>query len=130
MNYRTGAATLCARCQTPMDPSRALFDKGGHVVCPGCAAAGTIAETEGRAMASFILHAAAVTICGLAGLQFSVLALVALVAGAVWLKRVAGNSDYQRRLGNRYVPSLVCVVIGMATGALGILLTIASIVLA
>lgn len=115
---------VCGRCNQPMDPARATYDKNGTLLCVQCAALNTIDEGEGRASTSLIGSAFGVLGSGL--MAFTCLnilwipAILAIIGGVGWLASVGRLPLYRKRLGTMY-PICVAVVI------LGILLGIGSI---
>ncbi|MBX3212563.1 MAG: hypothetical protein KF850_11065 [Labilithrix sp.] len=129
-NYR---AVQCARCGIMMDPSTATYDKGGNLMCRGCAARVTIAEGDLRAVGSLVSSAIAVPVLGLLSWtcvnQLAIVSILTLASGIGWILMVARADEYRKRMGSKYVPCLVGVVLGMLMGFAPIVLLGLSLVL-
>jgi hypothetical protein len=109
-----------------MDPSLATYDKGGNLMCTRCAALVTIAEGDQRAVGSLLTSAIAVPLFGLLSWtcinQFAIVSIITLVSGASWIVMVARADEYRKRMGSKYVPCLVGVIIGMVLGTVPLML--------
>ncbi|MBX3259455.1 MAG: hypothetical protein KIS78_31835 [Labilithrix sp.] len=119
-NYRAGVGVQCARCGGMMDPSTATYDKGGNLMCRSCAALVTIAEGDQRAIGSLVSSAIAVPALGFLSWtcvnQFALVSILTLASGVGWILMVARADEYRRRMGGKFVPCLVGVIIGMLMG--------------
>ena len=111
----------CGVCGSPLDPSRAVYDKKGNLCCPSCAAKAQIAEGEGRAVRSLVSGAIGVAVAGVLAwtcLNFLFILSIAAVAGGIgWILTIARAPEYRARMGGKFIPSLIAVALGMAMGA-------------
>ena len=126
--------TPCAGCGAPMDPSRAIYDKNGNLVCPACAARVQIAEGDARAVKSITGAAFGVLVGGLFSVTCfnpaMIVSIVTLVSGVGWLLMVARNAPLREKMGGKFVISLVAVIVGLLLGAVVPLLVLLGISLA
>lgn len=100
-----------------MDRSRATYDKGGHLVCPACAALGSIAEAENRASTSLISSAFAVLGGGVLSLTcfnpLFITSIFVLALAVGWLTSIGRLPQYRARLGPMYGVCVAVVIVGM-----------------
>ena len=118
-------ALACARCGAGMSQDRATYDKGGNLVCPGCAATSQIAEGDARAVSSVTKAAIGVAVAGVLSWtclnMFFVLSIVTVAAGISWLVMVSRAPALRARLQWRFVPCLLAVISGVVLGGLPLL---------
>lgn len=104
-----------------MDPSRATYDKNGNLVCPGCAAQGQIAEGEARAVSSTVGTAIGVFVGGILCWtclnMFWILSIVITACAIGWLVMMARNAPHRAKMGGKFIPALVGVIIGLVLAA-------------
>jgi hypothetical protein len=122
----TAPTTACVRCGTAIDPSGAIYDKTGALMCASCATLDQISEGDARATSSLVSTAVAVLLAGLLSWTclnvFYVLSLGALLGGTGWLTTIQRSPEYKERLGSRYGLCMIGVAFGMLLGAMPLLI--------
>ena len=119
----TAQPTLaCGRCGAAMPADRATYDKGGNLVCPGCAATSQIAEGDARAVSSVTKAAIGVAVAGVLSWtclnMFFILSVVTVVGGISWMVMLSRAPALRRQMEWRFVPSAIGVAAGIVLGGL------------
>jgi hypothetical protein len=108
-----------------MDPSTATYDKGGNLMCPRCAAGVMIMEGDQRAVGSLVTSALAVPALGIVSWtcvnQFAIVSIITIISGVAWLVAIGRQDEYRRRMGNKFIPCLIAVIIGGLMGIFSLL---------
>ncbi|MEO7328533.1 MAG: hypothetical protein ABI193_08145 [Minicystis sp.] len=116
----------CSACGAPMDPARATYDKNGNLVCQTCASRVLIAEGDARAVGSTVGSAIGIFIggalCWTCANMFFVLSIVITTSAIGWLVMIARNAPHRAKMGGRFVPALVAVLLGLLLSATPLLL--------
>jgi hypothetical protein len=109
-----------------MDPARATYDKNGNLVCQVCASKVLIAEGDARAVSSTMGSAIGIFIggalCWTCANMFFVLSIVITASALGWLVMIARNAPHRAKMGGRFVPALVAVILGLVLSATPLLL--------
>ena len=112
----------CGVCGGAMDPARATYNKDGVLQCPVCAAKTTIAEGDARAVSSTVGSAVGIFVGGALSMTcfnpFLLVSIITVVSGIGWLLMIARNPAHRDKMGGKFVPCLIAVIIGLGLGAL------------
>ncbi len=126
MSASTPNMTPCGTCGTPMDASRAVYDKSGTLNCNVCAAKTQIAEGDARAVSSTVGSAVGVIVGGIFSVTcfnpFMLVSVITAASAVGWLTMVARNPAHRARMGGKFVPCLIAVIVGLGFALLPVLI--------
>lgn len=116
------AAVGCAVCQQPIDPSTALYDLAGRMVCAGCNGEREISDAQARGATRMVVAAFGPLLFGAISLVFNTffcMTFFAVLSTIAWFRISSGPS----LRGAKYHASLAVVLAGLAVAAHPIWLT-------
>ena len=125
MTGQAPSMSTCGKCGAAMDPSRAMYDKSGNLLCPACSAHDQIAEGDARAISSTVGSAIGILVGGVLSMTcfnpVFLISIITVVSAIGWLAMIARNPAHRAKMGGRFIPALIAVCIGLVLGALPLL---------